>query len=151
MIVCIRTNAENEDFQKLVAELDTELRIRDGADNAFYSQFNKIDAIQHAVVAYEDTLPVGCGAIKAFSPEAMEVKRMYVPLHKRGHGIASQVLSELEAWAKELNYEKCVLETGKRQPEAIRLYQKNGYQVIPNYGQYVAMENSVCFEKTLKN
>jgi putative acetyltransferase len=41
-------------------------------------------------------------------------------------------------------------ETGKRQPEAIALYEKQGYQRISNYGQYIGVENSVCFEKVLK-
>jgi putative acetyltransferase len=56
----------------------------------------------------------------------------------------------LETWASELSFEKCILETGKRQPEAIRLYEKNGYKRIPNYGQYAQIENSVCFEKDFK-
>jgi len=55
----------------------------------------------------------------------------------------------LEHWAVELGYKKCVLETGKRQPDAIALYTKQGYESIPNYGQYMGMENSVCFEKEL--
>jgi putative acetyltransferase len=67
----------------------------------------------------------------------------------RGKGIAAQILNELEKWAKELNYKKCVLETGHKQPEAIALYKKNGYKQIPNYGQYIGIENSVCFEKLL--
>ena len=50
----------------------------------------------------------------------------------------------------ELSCEKCILETGKRQPEAIELYKKNGYRIIPNYGQYAGIENSVCFEKEVK-
>ena len=69
---------------------------------------------------------------------------------KRGQGVATEVLKALEAWATELNYTKCVLETGKKQPEAIDLYLKNGYAVIPNYGQYENVENSVCFEKLIK-
>jgi hypothetical protein len=56
----------------------------------------------------------------------------------------------LENWAGELSYAKCILETGKRQPEAIGLYKKNGYKLIPNYGQYAEAENSLCFEKELK-
>ena len=74
---------------------------------------------------------------------------MYTVPESRGKGIATKVLIELENWASELGYEKCILETGKRQPEAIRLYTKNGYKLIPNYGQYVDMDNSVCFEKYL--
>ncbi len=149
MIPTLRTNSDNADFQRLVRALDEDLALRDGAENAFYAQFNKIDAIGHTVVAYEDGEAVGCGAIKQFSPEAMEVKRMYVPLNKRGLGIASTVLAALEEWARELGYTVCVLETGKRQPEALALYKKSGYRVIPNYGQYTGVENSVCFEKAL--
>ena len=147
MITCIRTNYQNKDFQKLVAELDTDLKIRDGEEHDFYSQFNKIDHLKHAVVAYENEMPVGCGAIKEFAAGTMEVKRMYVPLRHRQKGIASKVLLELETWARELNCNRCTLETGKRQPEAIGLYRKNGYKIIPNYGQYQSVENSVCFEK----
>ena len=79
----------------------------------------------------------------------MEVKRMYVPLEKRGKGIASIVLQELEKWAKELGYQKCILETGIKQPEAISLYKKNNYAIIPNYGQYAGVKDSVCFEKKI--
>ena len=79
----------------------------------------------------------------------MEVKRMFTLPESRGKGIATKVLNELENWASELGYAKCMLETGKRQPEAVRLYQKNGYKQIPNYGQYINMDNSVCFEKLM--
>ena len=149
MMNFIRTTSANTDFQKLVTELDADLRIRDGEDHTFYAQFNTIVQIKHVVVAYEDELPVGCGAIKEYLPDAMEVKRMYVPPSHRGTGVASGVLAELEKWAGEMQYKRCVLETGKKQPEAIGLYKKNGYAIIPNYGQYENVENSVCFEKKL--
>ena len=74
---------------------------------------------------------------------------MFVLPEFRNKGLASMVLSALENWAKELGYQTCVLETGKKQPEAIALYEKAGYRQIPNYGQYAGIENSVCFEKKL--
>lgn len=144
-----RTDASDPDFVALVQLLDADLAQRDGADNAFYAQYNKIEAIQQALVAYEGGRAVGCGAIKPLAADAMEVKRMFVLPELRGHGIAGRILAELERWAAELGYPKCVLETGKRQPEAIALYRKSGYQTIPNYGQYVGVDNSVCFEKWL--
>jgi putative acetyltransferase len=149
MIICVRTNSENDDFQKLVKELDADLAVRDGAEHAFYDQYNKIDAIKYALVAYDNATPVGCGAIKEFASDSVEVKRMYVLPNRRGQGIASIILIALEQWAAELNYTKCVLETGKRQPEAIALYTKRGYAIIPNFGQYENIANSVCFEKLL--
>ncbi len=145
----IRTNSDNPDFIHLVKQLDADLAERDGSEHDFYAQFNKIDKIKHVVVAYDRRVPVSCGAIKQYDDAAMEVKRMYTLPESRGKGIASLVLNALEEWAKELSYTKCVLETGKKQPEAIALYTKNGYAVIPNYGQYEGIENSVCFEKKL--
>jgi len=138
-------------FLDLVKELDADLAVRDGKDREFYNQFNKLDSIKHVIVAYENDTPAGCGAIKHYSADTMEVKRMFVPLTLRGKGIASLVVNELEKWAMELGYNKCILETGKRQPEAIALYKKNGYVQIPNYGQYAGIENSVCFNKELQD
>ena len=150
MIRLLRTNSENPDFLNLVKLLDAGLAIVDGDDHSFYSQFNKIDKIRYVVVAYENEKPVGCGAIKEFESGTMEVKRMYVSPDERKKGIASRILNELESWASELSCTRCLLETGKRQPEAIGLYKKSGYKQIPNYGQYTGVENSVCFEKILK-
>lgn len=149
MLILKRTDSNNPHFQILVRDLDLELKIRDGEDHAFYAQYNKTDSIKYVVLAYENSEAVGCGAIKEWDSETMEVKRMFVPLKNRGKGIASLVLTELEKWAFELGYKKCILETGEKQPEAIRLYTKNNYNLIPNYGQYAGVETSKCFEKYL--
>jgi GNAT superfamily N-acetyltransferase len=145
----VRTSSDNPDFKELVKLLDAELAERDGADHPFYAQYNKIDKIKFAVVAYENGKPVSCGAIKEYSNDTMEIKRMYTLPESRGRGIAVKVLSDLENWTKELSFERCILETGKKQPEAIALYKKNGYKLIPNYGQYAEVENSLCFKKEL--
>ena len=150
MITLTRTNSSNPDFTKLVQLLDADLAARDGEFHAFYDQFNSIKSIKYVVLAYDNEKPLGCGAIKEYSPDTMEIKRMYVPPESRKRGIATKILSELEKWARELSYAKCILETGKGQPEAIGLYRKTGYTLIPNYGQYAEVENSVCFEKELK-
>ena len=149
MIHLQRTNSDNKDFQELVKVLDLELKIRDGEDHLFYAQLNKTDAIKHVIVGYDQNTPIACGALRYYSESIMEVKRMFVPLEHRGKGIASIVLKELEIWCKELGYKKCILETGINQPEAIKLYEKNHYQKIPNYGKYENMATSVCFEKEL--
>ncbi len=130
--------------------LDEDLAIRDGADHTFYAQFNSTNLLKHALVAYEEDLPVACGAIKEFDDHSAEVKRMYTHPDHRKKGIASAVLAELEQWAEELGLQRCVLETGKNQPEAIAMYHRCGYQRIPNYGQYVGIDNSVCFEKRVR-
>ena len=149
MITFTRTDSGNPDFIELVKHLVRELAIRDGDDHDFYHQFNSIDTIKHAVVVYENGQAVGCGALKEYAPAVAEIKRMYTLPESRGKGIATRILNEVEAWAAELSYEKCILETGINQPEAIALYHKTGYTCIPNYGQYAGVETSVCFEKEL--
>lgn len=149
MVRLERTDSENADFRDLVISLDADLAIRDGDEHAFYHQFNKIDAIKYAVVLYQDDKACGCGALKEMTQNVVEVKRMYVLPAYRGKGFATKILTELEKWALEMSYGRCILETGKKQPEAIRLYLKNNYKTIPNYGQYAGIENSMCFEKVL--
>ena len=149
MIELLRTTTENKDFLNLIPLLDAELKISDGDNHSFYDQFNKLDAIKNVVVAYENKKPIGCGAFKFHKNKTVEIKRMFVSPLGRRKGIASKVLNELELWAKELGYTKCILETGKQQPEAIELYKKSGYAITPNFGFYENVENSVCFEKKL--
>lgn len=148
-IIFRRTTSGDPDFIELVRQLDAYLTITDGDEHAFYDQYNKLHNIRHVVVAYAGDSAIGCGAIKELKEGVMEVKRMYTQPDWRGRGVASQLLKQLEQWAAELGYHTCMLETGKRQAEAIQLYLKNGYKVIANYGQYQGVENSVCFEKKL--
>lgn len=145
----LRTDSQNQDFKNLVNLLDADLAVTDGDEHTFYDQFNKIDNIKFVIVVYNDNDPIACGAIKEFDPNTMEIKRMYVIPSSRSKGIASKVLLALEKWAVEMLYSRCVLETGIRQPDAVALYRKNGYKIIPNYGQYIGVANSLCFEKIL--
>ncbi len=149
MIQLVRTQSKNPDFSRLVQLLDAYLAEKDGDEHAFYDQFNHIDQLPHVVVAYWDGIPVGCGAIKPFSGHEMEVKRMFVSPDHRQKGIARTILNELENWARELGFSACVLETGKRQTEAVGLYPACGYKITANYGQYIGMDNSVCMRKEL--
>ncbi len=145
----IRTTSDNKDFQNLVVLLDAFLKITDGDDHAFYDQFNKVDTIKNVVVVYFKNEPVGCGAFKEYDSKTVEIKRMFVKDDFRGKGIASQILLALELWAKESKYSECILETGIRQTSAIALYLRSNYTVIPNYGQYKNVIESVCMKKII--
>lgn len=144
-----RTDSSNKDFQNLVQLLDADLAIRNGEDHAFYDQFNKIDAIKNCIVIYVDEIPAACGAFKKFDEETVEIKRMYTNPDFRKKGLATTIVKELEFWAKELNYTKAVLESSLEQNEALSVYEKSGYTRIPNYGQYIGIDKSVCYEKVL--
>ena len=149
MIRFTRTDSEHADFCLLAAELEAELKLRDGDDHKALAQLNKIDFIPQALVIYKNGNPIACGAIREYEHGVMEIKRMYVKMNCRGKGIASMMLEQLENWAAESSIKKCVLETGRNQPEAISLYLKKGYVQIPNFGAYTHSANSVCFEKLL--
>ena len=149
MVTFVKTDAKHQDFQNLVKLLDADLLIRDGELHHFYAQFNKVDFIKNVILAYADDEAIGCGAIKMYDEQTMEIKRMFVKEGYRNQGLAAKILLQLEDWAKDLSFKKCILETGNNQPEAIRLYQKCNYKIIPNYGQYEGLETSFCFEKVI--
>lgn len=151
MLTIKRTNSKDPDFHFLVEKLNKDLLDRYGELQVFYNRFNNIDNIPNVVIAYIDNKPAGCGCFKRFDDTSVEVKRMFVDQAERGKGIASAVLQELEKWARELGNTSVVLEHGNNQAEATGLYRKMGYQVIPNYGQYIGMEEtSICMKKTIE-
>jgi putative acetyltransferase len=147
MIKIVRTNSENPDFRNLIRSLDLELWSRYETGQAVYDKYNKIENNNTVVLVYLNSEAIGCGCIKKYSENVAEIKRMYVKPTARGKGIAIMIVDELERWAKELGFTKAVLETGVKQPEAIRLYEKLGYFNTEKYGPYVEMEMSVCMSK----
>ncbi|MBC7535839.1 MAG: GNAT family N-acetyltransferase [Ferruginibacter sp.] len=149
MISIVRTNSSNQDFRQLVQFLDKDLVVKDGDQHAFFAQFNKLDHINHVLLASMDNVAIGCGAIKEFDEQTAEVKRMFVLPAFRGRGIAGQLIQELERWAAELGYTNCILETGQKMTDAIRVYKKAGYTITGNYGQYIGVKESVCMNKIL--
>lgn len=145
-----RTTSADADFRKMVNALDDDLNQRNGDIQRQYDQYNKIDKIKYAMVIYADGIPVGCGCFKPFDSETIEVKRMFVKPEFRGRQLAARLLRELEIWALEEGFTGAVLETGVRQVEAQRLYSIAGYSKTENYGQYIGMEDSLCYRKQLK-
>lgn len=89
-------------------------------------------------VAYLDGEPVASGAWRGHGADGAiaEIKRMYTAPVARGRGIARAVLAEVERSARASGRSRIVLETGDRQPEAIRLYLTAGYSRIADFGFY---------------
>jgi putative acetyltransferase len=102
------------------------------------------------VVAYDDDVPVGCGALRIVSEGVGEVKRMYVAPAKRGTGTSTAILRALEEWAVEHRLDRLVLETGDLLIAAQRFYEREGYSHIPPFGPYVGSPLSVCYGKHLR-
>jgi len=151
MIECIRTESTSAEFIQLVSKLDEELNSRYGVKQSFYDKFNKIEECNTVIVAKWETIPVGCGCFRSFSPDSAEVKRMFVDKNYRGMGLSKVILKKLENWAAEKGFSFLLLETGHKQNEAIGLYKTSGYQVTENYGPYIGVETSICMRKKLEN
>ena len=149
MLKLERTTNENRAFRGLITELDEDLNSRYGELQKQYNGFNRVEKIDTVVIARIDNEAVGCGCFKPFDNATVEIKRVFLQKSFRGDGVADAILKELESWATELGFTAAVLETGKGQPEAIRFYSKQGYTVIPNFGQYIGNDNSVCMQKEL--
>lgn len=148
MVEVIRTNSENKAFKNLTALLNLDLARRDGPAHPL-AQFNAISKLKHVVLALKDGKPIGCGAIAMHSKNEMEIKRMYVSPEVRGQRIGDKILSELEKWSQALGKDTCVLFMGAKQPEANKLYERNGYLSIPKYGKLKEIPESLCFAKKL--
>ncbi len=105
------------------------------------------------VVAYDGETPIACGAFRDLAGDeqpTVEVKRMYVRPEYRGRKIGQLILRDLETRARQRGATRVRLETGTRQPEAVRLYESAGYRQIPNFGDYVDAPASLCFERILE-
>lgn len=148
MFSLVRTNSNHEDFKNLTRLFDEFLIDVDGDEKDFFAQYNQI-YLENVLICYENEVAIGCGAIKEYESNKGEIKRMFVLPEGRGKGIASTILTELETWAKELNYISAQLETSQKLKSAIAMYRKFGYEDIPNYGQYIGVESSMCMKKIL--
>ena len=141
------------DAERLLTELTAELAAiyadkgQDGTGGFALTDLEAPRAV--FVVAYAESDAVGCGALRPYDADIAEVKRMYTVPAWRGRGVAAAVLAELERHARAFGYPVMRIETGDRQPGAIRLYERSGYRHIPPYGPYIAWDDSVCFEKPL--
>ncbi len=101
-------------------------------------------------VAFDDDgTAVGCAGLRRLDGTEAEVKRMFVRAEDRGTGASTAILERLEEYARENGLTRLVLETGDRQPDAVRFYQRQGYARIPNFGHYIGVEASLCFGKPL--
>ena len=145
------TDGEDCDFVNLCGCLDQTLEELVGGklQRSQYNQYNKRDSIHDVIVVYQDEKPVACGSFKFYDDEHAELKRIYVTKEVQNMGIGRELIRRLEAKAKIKGFQYGILETGKPLEAACHLYEKMGYKVIDNYGQYKDMPNSICMQKKL--
>jgi GNAT superfamily N-acetyltransferase len=149
MIIIKKTTSDDLDFKYLTQLFDDYLVDIDGDEKDFFAFYNQV-YIKNVLICYDNEVAIGCGAFKEYEPKVAEIKRMFVLPEQRGKGIATSILNQLEFWAAASCYTSCILETSIRLESAIALYKKMGYEIIPNFGQYIGVESSVCMRKIIK-
>jgi GNAT superfamily N-acetyltransferase len=148
-VVLTREDFDGDVARPLLVALDAELDERytgEGIDPPEHAPVDYAPPRGTFLVAWRDGVPVGCGALKP-GPFARtgEVKRMYVAPEARGRRIAERVLSALVEAARDLGHTRLVLETGIEQPEALRLYERQGWRPVASYGHYRDSPLSRCY------
>ena len=134
--------------RELIRELDAEITARYPG-----SPINGIDAVNfendggYFVVAREAGHAVGCGAFRPADDRSAEIKRMFVKASARRRGIARKILRHLEEEIRRRGFQSIVLETGRDQPEALALYEAEGFFPIPAFLDYVGSPISRCYAK----
>lgn len=141
---------DHPDLIQLVDELNTFFVAEWGEDvNSSYSKHHTLSKMNTAVVAYVDNSPVGCGCWKLIENNMPEIKRMYVKEAYRGHQISQKILAKLEEDILSVGFKQAVLETGSEMNQAIRFYEKQGYKIVPNFGEFVGDDLCTCLAKDL--
>jgi len=148
----VRTDGKNEVFIENCRLLDMDLDRRVGREikREKNQKFKPLDEIREAIVVYDHGRAVGGGAIRRYDDENIELKRVFVHNEYQGQGIGSRLVSLLIEWAAELGYRRMILETGELLAEACAVYKKLGFAVIPNYGPYADMLESLCMAREIR-
>ncbi|MBE0601931.1 MAG: GNAT family N-acetyltransferase [Firmicutes bacterium] len=148
MIEIKEASVHSRDAQALLRELSGALQHITGASGEQSFALGDLkDPRAVFVIAYADGIACGCGALRPYSPDAAEIKRVYARPNTSGVGTA--IVKALEAKAKALGYARLLLETRKVNTTAVAFYQKLGYAVCSNFGKYVGRDEAVCMEKPL--
>jgi GNAT superfamily N-acetyltransferase len=107
------------------------------------------------LVAWADDRALGCAGLRPLvvdgQPRAAkgELKRLFVDPDARRLGVGRSLLRAIERVASDIGYRALWLETGTAQPEALRLYETEGYERIQPYGEYRDEPGSRCFARSL--
>ncbi len=150
---------DHPDAQRLIAEVQAEYVQRYGGPDS-----SPVDPLEFQpprglfVVGYLGAEPVAMGGWRrqygehpqtSWAAPAVEVKRMYVAASARGQGYARMALAHLEDTARQAGVRWVLMETGRRQPEAVQLYLSCGYQPVPPFGYYADRELAIHLGKDL--
>jgi putative acetyltransferase len=135
--------------QELLAELGADLIRRYRGDGHPTVSPSPLDVAAFLVARDGDGRAVGCVALRRRDDRSFEIKRMYVRPEARGRRVGDRLLAEIEDRARALGATRVKLETGLAQPEAMAVYERNGYHPIEPFGDYADSPLSRCYARDL--
>ncbi|WP_245635884.1 GNAT family N-acetyltransferase [Herbiconiux solani] len=149
-VVVARESFDSPDASALRAAQQAELDVRYGTGDHEPGEKPTAASVPVFLVARTaEGEAVGCGGLRPLAGGGAEIKRMYVVPDARGQGVSIAVLRAIEEEARAIGVERLLLETGTEQPDAMRFYEREGYELIPNFGPYAGSDISVCYARTL--
>lgn len=149
MSVAIESPRQPE-IERLLAVSDAYAAELYPPDSCYLLDVSELEAPGVTVfVARVDGEALGMAALVFGAEPHPELKRLVVDDRARGKGLAGQLLAAIEAHARDAGATVIQLETGPLSTAALALYEKHGYERIPNFGPYVGDDFSVCMAKTL--
>lgn len=150
MVKWITTDRNDADFTALCRKLNEELVLKlSGSVDPVSSRANATDDFESVILGKAGNVPVACAALRPFSEDTAEIKRMFVSPEWRRKGLGKTILEKCEEIARQEKYRCIVLETNTLLPDARSLYEKKGYVKIESYGPYAYLKETLCMGKTL--
>ena len=110
-------------------------------DLGFQDFRHEITSLQHAygppegafLMAEQDGMCIGCVALRQFTQDSCEMKRLYVSPNGRGQGVGRTLAEGIISAARQLGYARMLLDTLPAMREAHSLYAALGFKPIPAY------------------
>jgi len=147
--VCVESPLQ-DDVRRLIRELNQALLALTPPEFCFHMTAEEMARPDTTVlVARDDRVAVGCGALRRHAGGVGEVKRMYTQPDHQGRGIGGRILAEIEALARSEGLASLVLETGDRHPAAWRVYERGGFARCGRVLDYPETPYSVFYAKAV--
>ncbi len=145
------TDGHDPDFQRFYLKTEEYYSSLVGGlkNRLSFVPYNLSDSISDVIIACADGAAVGCAGLKAYSEHDAEIKRVWVEPDYRGNHIADELMRQIENRARELGFQRTILQTRMVMEHAVGLYLKRGYRQIDNYPPYDQLTGAVCFAKEL--
>jgi ribosomal protein S18 acetylase RimI-like enzyme len=139
------------DVVRMVAEVQAEYVTRYGGPDRDAIEPGEFEPPSGLfLVGLLDGESVAMGGWRWLDPTTAEIKRMYVSVAARRHGLGATMLAALERTAHAAGVTSVVLTTGGEQPEAVAMYERAGYRRVAGFGHYADVPGAMFYGRALQ-